>query len=184
MLGARSYITLRNGDERLQFRHGCLLGFARAVWENLEPDKCTSRADAFSSNVRAVSGGSAHFTTTTCCAFDQMRDDRDAAQECRGDSYARPARRNAELPCGRFGPTEPLWSHIDLIPQMQKSVCQRDGQLGDVSQTSSLWLVARILSADCSKMPRIHPLTIIIPGLKIKNLVPFSGTTWKTRSRP
>jgi len=64
------------------------------------------------------------------------------------------------------------------------SLPARLGQLSDVSQTSSLWLFARILSVDCSKMLRIRPLTAAFPSLKIKNSVPFSGTTRKARSRP
>src|SRR6266511_2835688 len=78
-----------------------------------------------------------------------------------------PARRNAELPCGRFGSTELRSPHADLIPQLQKPACPRLGQLSDVSQTSNLWSFARFLSADCSKMPRIRLLTTSLPGLKI-----------------
>jgi hypothetical protein len=33
-------------------------------------------------------------------------------------------------------------------------------------------------------MLRIHPLTASLPSFKIKNSVPFSGTTRKARSRP
>jgi hypothetical protein len=43
-----------SGDENLQFGHGCLFRFVRKIWEDLETDKCTSQADAFSSNVYAV----------------------------------------------------------------------------------------------------------------------------------
>jgi DNA-binding IclR family transcriptional regulator len=47
------------------------------------------------------------------------------------------------------------------------------------SRTSSIWPFARILSVDCSKMPRISPLTTPFLGLKIKNRVPFYGTDGK-----
>jgi len=57
-------------------------------------------------------------------------------------------------------------------------------QLGNVPETGSLRSFARILSVDCSKMPRIGPLTTAIPSLKIKNLVPFSGTDWKAVQDP
>jgi hypothetical protein len=35
---------------------------------------------------------------------------------------------------------------------------------------------ARILSADCLKIPRVGQLTAVSSGLKIKNTVPFFGT--------
>jgi hypothetical protein len=42
-------------------------------------------------------------------------------------------------------------------------------QWSDRSQTGNPWSFARILSANCSKMPRTRPLTAAFPGLKIKN---------------
>jgi hypothetical protein len=95
-----------------------------------------------------------------------------------------PARRNAELPCRRFGSIEPPWPHADLKLNYKNRLAGTGDQLSDVAQTSSLWSVARILSADCSKMLRIPPLTASLPSLKIKNLVPFSRTARKARSRP
>jgi hypothetical protein len=71
-----------------------------------------------------------------------------------------------------------------LIPQLQKQPGSEAGQLGNVPETGSLRSFARILSVDCSKMPRIGPLTTAILGLKIKNLVPFSGTDWKAVQDP
>jgi hypothetical protein len=55
----------------------------------------------------------------------------------------------------------------------------RPPKSSDVSQTLrtiNLQPSARILSADCSKMPRVGQLTAAFPGFKIKNTVPFSGT--------
>jgi hypothetical protein len=56
-----------------------------------------------------------------------------------------------------------------LIPQLQIQLASEADQLSDVSQTSSLWPFARILSEDCSKMLRARLLTTSFPGLKIKN---------------
>jgi hypothetical protein len=67
------------------------------------------------------------------------------------------------------GSTERLWPHAGLIPQLQNQLASEADQLSDVSQTSSLWSFARILSEDCSKMLRVRLLTASFPGLKIKN---------------
>jgi hypothetical protein len=56
-----------------------------------------------------------------------------------------------------------------LIPQLQIQLASEADQLSDVSQTSSLWPFARILSEDCSKMLRARLLTTSFPSLKIKN---------------
>jgi hypothetical protein len=78
------------------------------------------------------------------------------------------ARRNAELPWGRLDRPN-AFGRAGLTPQLQKPACERGDQLSDVSQTSSLRSVARILSADCLKMLRIRPLTASFPDLKIEN---------------
>jgi hypothetical protein len=97
-----------------------------------------------------------------------MRDDRDAAQECRGDSYGRSLAATLNCLAGDWIDRTAL-AAFWLIPQLRERACQRDDQLSGVSQTSSLWSFARILSVDCSKMLRIRPLTASFPGLKIKN---------------
>ena len=119
-------------------------------------------------------GCAAHVAATSCCAFDRMRADGDAAQECRGYSYCRSLA--ATLNClAAIGSTEPVWPHAGLIPNYKNQLASEADQLSDVSQTGSPWSFARILSADCSKMLRIRPLTAAFPSLKIKNSVPFSG---------
>jgi len=108
-----------------------------------------------------------------------VRDDRDEAQECGGDSYGRSLAATLNCLAGDWIDRTALAARW-LIPQLQKPACQ----LSAVSQTDSLWSFARILSVDCSKMLLIRPLTAVFPSLKIKNSVPFSGTTRKARSRP
>src|SRR5207302_5621961 len=46
----------------------------------------------------------------------------------------------------------------------------------ELLRTINLRSVARTLSADCLKMPRVGQLTSALRGLRIKNTVPFSET--------
>jgi hypothetical protein len=94
--------------------------------------------------------------------------DRDTAQECRSDSYGCPLAATLNCPAGDWIDRTALtacWFDISIT----KPACQRADHLRDVSQTSSLWSFARILSEDCSKMLRARLLTTSFPSLKIKN---------------
>ncbi|MEH2614563.1 IclR family transcriptional regulator [Bradyrhizobium sp. AZCC 1693] len=98
--------------------------------------------------------------------------------ETQRDSYARPLAATLNCLAGDRIDRAALAALVDTATA-KTSLPARLGQLSNVSQTSSLWSFARILSADCSKMLRIRPLTTSFPGLKIKNQVPFSGTPRK-----
>jgi hypothetical protein len=77
-------------------------------------------------------------------------------------------RRNAERLAGDWIDRTAL-AACWLDTSIAKTSLPRGDQLSDVSQTSSLWSFARILSEDCSKMLRVRLLTASFPGLKIKN---------------
>jgi hypothetical protein len=95
-------------------------------------------------------------------------DDRDAAQEYRSDSYGGSLAATLNCPAGDWIDRTALTA-CWFEPQLQIQLAIEADQLRDVSQTSSLWSFARILSEDCSKMLRVRMLTTSFPGLKIEN---------------
>ena len=101
-------------------------------------------------------GCATYVATTTCFAFDRVSGDRDAAQKSVGDPYGRAL---AATPNGLAGDwidrtaLAACWLDTSIA---KTSVLARRAQLSDVARTSSLWSFARILSGDCSKMPRIN----------------------------